>query len=100
MSHSLTFHLETKMLWHQTPSRKKKAVMFTTDNEHLSGQLNAGFSKVFKIFKVCSIKSIKYVREFYTPVCYRVGELWRHSVGGSAVSMKLVPKTNPIGFFL
>ncbi len=29
VSCSLTFHLETKMLWRQTPSRKKKAVVFT-----------------------------------------------------------------------
>ncbi len=57
-------------------SRKKKAVMFTTDNEHLSGQLNAGFSKVCKIFKVYGIESLKYVREFYTTV----GEIWRHAV--------------------
>ncbi len=32
--------------------------------------LNAGFSKVCEILKVCSIESFKYVREFYTPVCY------------------------------
>ncbi len=29
MSRSLTFRLETKMPWRQTPSRKKKAVVFT-----------------------------------------------------------------------
>ncbi len=33
-------------------------------------QLNAGFSKVCEIFKVRGIESLKYVREFYTPVCY------------------------------
>ncbi len=33
-------------------------------------QLNAGFSKVCEIFKVCGIESLKYVREFYIPVCY------------------------------
>ncbi len=33
-------------------------------------QLNTGFSKVCEIFKVCDIESLKYVREFYTPVCY------------------------------
>ncbi len=36
-SRSLTFHLETKMPWHQTLSRKKKAVVFTNVTEHLSG---------------------------------------------------------------
>ncbi len=67
----LTFHLETKMLWRQTPSRKKKAVVFTnvTTNAY-QGQLNAGFSKVCEIFKVCGIESLKYVQEFHTPVCY------------------------------
>ncbi len=33
-------------------------------------QLNAGFSKVCEKFKVHGIESLKYVREFYTPVCY------------------------------
>ncbi len=71
MSHSLSFRLETKMPWHQTPLRKKKPVMLTnvTTNAY-QGQLNTGFSKVCKIFKVCGIKSLKYVREFHTPVCY------------------------------
>ncbi len=56
MSRSLTFRLETKMPWSQTPSRKKKAVVFTnvTTNAY-QGQLNAGFSKVCEIFKVCGI---------------------------------------------
>ncbi len=42
---------ETNMPWRQSPSRKKKAVMFTnvTTNVH-QGQLNAGFSKVCEIF--------------------------------------------------
>ncbi len=58
VSCSLTFHLETKMLWCQTLSRKKKAIMFTnmTANAY-QGQLNAGFSKVCKIFKVCVLES-------------------------------------------
>ncbi len=51
VSRSLTFRLETKMPWRQTPSRKKKAVVF---------------SKVCEIFKVHGIESLKYVREFYT----------------------------------
>ncbi len=52
MSHSLMFCLETKMPWRQTPSRKKKAVVFTnvTANTY-QDQLNAGFSKVCEIFK-------------------------------------------------
>ncbi len=33
-------------------------------------QINAGFSKVCEIFKVCGIESLKYVREYYTLVCY------------------------------
>ncbi len=71
MSHFLTFCLETKIPWRQTPSRKKKAVMFTnvTANAY-QGQLNALFSKVCEIFQVCSIESLKCIREFYTPVCY------------------------------
>ncbi len=53
------------------PSRKKKAVVFTTVMmSSYQGQLNAGFSKVCEIFKVRGIESLKYVREFYTPVCY------------------------------
>ncbi len=71
VTHSLTFCLETKMPWRQTTSRKKKAVMFTTVTSNAyQDQLNAGFSKVCEIFKVGSIESLKYVREFYTPVCY------------------------------
>ncbi len=33
-------------------------------------QLNAGFLKVCEIFKVLGIESLKYVWDFYTPVCY------------------------------
>ncbi len=50
VSRSLMFRLETKMPWRQTPSSKKKAVV--------------------ALFKVRGIESLKYVREFYTPVCY------------------------------
>ncbi len=55
----------------QTPSRKKKAVVFTnvTTNAY-QGQLNAGFSKVCEIFKVRRIESESFIREFHTPVCY------------------------------
>ncbi len=53
------------------PTWKKKAVVFTTVTmSAFQDQLNTGFSKVCEIFKVCGIESLKYVREFYTPVCY------------------------------
>ncbi len=68
---SLTFRLETKMLWRQTLSRKKKAVVFTTvTTSTYQDQLNTGFSKVCQIFKFHGIESLKCVWEFYTPVCY------------------------------
>ncbi len=68
---SLTFRLETKMPWCQTPSQKKKAVVFTTvTTSAYQDQLNAGVSKVCEKCKVCDIESLKYVREFHTPVCY------------------------------
>jgi len=51
VSHSLTFRLETKIPWRQTPSQKKKAVVFTN-------------------VRHCAIESLKYIREFHTPVCY------------------------------
>ncbi len=71
MSRSLTFRMETKMPWRQTPSRKKKAVVFTnvTTNAY-QDQLNAGFSKVCEIFKVRGIEYFKFIREFHTLVCY------------------------------
>ncbi len=54
----------------QTPSRKKKAIVFTNvTTSAYQDQLNAGFSKVCEIFKVHGIESLKYVREFHTPVC-------------------------------
>ncbi len=71
MSRVFSVRRETKMPWRQTPSRKKKAVVFTnvTTNAY-QGQLNTGFSKVCEIFKVCCIESLKYIREFHTLVCY------------------------------
>ncbi len=78
VSHSLTFCLETKMPWRQTPSRKKKAVVFTTvTTSAYQDQINAGFSKVCEIFKVRGIESLKYIREFHTPVCY-CGDISMH----------------------
>ncbi len=82
VSRSLMFHLETKMPWCQTPSRKKKAIEFTNvTTSAYQDQLNAGFPKVCEIFKVCGIESLKYVWEFHTPVCYcgdiSTPETWR-----------------------
>ncbi len=78
MSRSLTFRLETKMPWRQTPSRKKKAVVFTNVMTNTyQDQLHAGFSKVCEIYKVHGISFLKYVREFYTPVCY-CGDISTH----------------------
>ncbi len=60
VSRSLTFRLETKMPWCQTPSRKKKAVVFTNVTmSTYQDQLNTGFSKVCEIFKVRGIESLK-----------------------------------------
>ncbi len=70
MSRSLTFCLETKLPWRQTPSRKKKVVFTTVTTDAYQDQLNAGVSKVCEIFKVRGIESLKYIREFHTPVCY------------------------------
>ncbi len=71
VSRALTFCLETNLLWRQTPSWKKKAVAFTTVTTNAyQDQINAGFSKACEIFKVRGIESLKYVWEFYTPVCY------------------------------
>ncbi len=60
-----------KMPWCQTPSRKKKAVVFTivTTNTY-QGRLNAGLSKVCDLFKVCARESLQYIRKFHTQVCY------------------------------
>ncbi len=59
VSRSLTFCLETKMPWRQTPSRKKKAVVFkTVMTNAYQDQINAGFSKVCEIFKVLGIESL------------------------------------------
>ncbi len=71
MSCTLMFRLETKMLWRQTSSRKKKAAVFTNVTASAyQRQLNAGFSKVCEIFKVRALECLKYIREFHTPVCY------------------------------
>ncbi len=78
VSRSLTFRLETKMPWRQTPSWKKKSVVFTNvTTKAYQGQLNAWFSKVCEIFKVCGIASLKYIREFHTPV-WNCGDIYTH----------------------
>ncbi len=84
VSRSLMFCLETKLPWRQTPSRNKKAVMFTnvTANTY-QGQLNAGFSKVCKIFKVRGIESLKYIWEFHTL-------LWRQHFAHPAATKQTV----------
>ncbi len=51
-------------------TKEESRRVYNGDNERLSVQLNTGFSKVCEIFKVHVIESLKYVREFYTPVCY------------------------------
>ncbi len=56
---------ETKRPWRQTPSRKKKAVVFTTvTTDAYQDQLNAGFSKECE-------NTLKYIREFHRPVSYK-----------------------------
>ncbi len=37
---------------------------------HIELELNVGFTKVCEICKVRGIDSLKYVQEFYTPVCH------------------------------
>ncbi len=88
VSRSLTFHLETKMLWRQTPSRKKKAVVFTnvTANAYQS-RLNAGFPKICEIFKVCAIESLKYIREFFSLPIRKILSIM------ISPPMKIVPKS-------
>ncbi len=69
----VAFRLETKMPWCQTPSWKKKAIVFTTVTmSAYQDQVNAGFVKVCKIFKVRGTESLKYVQELYTTI------LWGH----------------------
>ncbi len=71
VSRSLTLRLETKLLWRQNPSRKKKAIVFTNvTTSAYQGQLNAGFLKVCDIFKVRGTESLTFILEFHTPVCY------------------------------
>ncbi len=70
--------------WYQTPSWKKKVIMFTTVMKiAYQDQLNAGFSKVCEIFKVHGTESLKYVQEVYTPVCY-CGDISTPSKHGAA----------------
>ncbi len=60
------------------PLTKEKAIVFTNvTTSAYQDQLHAGFSKVCEIFKVRGIESLKYVREYYTPVCY-CGDISTH----------------------
>ncbi len=78
VSRSLTCCLETKMPWRQTPSRKKKAVVFTTVTTNAyQDQINAGFSKVCEIFKVRGIESLKYVLHSVIVATFPRPETWR-----------------------
>ncbi len=55
----------------QEKSQKKKVGVFTTvTTSAYQDQLIAGVSKTCEKCKVHGIESFKYVREFYTPVCY------------------------------
>ncbi len=73
------FYLEPKMPWRQTPSLKNKAIVFTTATVRAYlDHLNARFSKVCEMCKVRSIDSLKYVQEFYTPVCVIWGHFHAH----------------------
>ncbi len=51
-------------------TKEQSCHVYNCDDKCLSGSKNAGFSKVCEIFKFRSIESLKYVQEFYTPVCY------------------------------
>ncbi len=51
------------------PLTKEESRCLQLTTSACQDQLNAAFSKVCEIFKVHGIESLKYVREFYTPVC-------------------------------
>ncbi len=57
------------MPWCQTPSQKKKAIVFTTVmTSAYQDQLNAGVSKVCEKCNVRGIESLKYVRVSHTVI--------------------------------
>ncbi len=66
VSRSLTFRLKTKMPWYQTP--------LTNEESHhvylLGSTKRCIFKSMWNKIKNCGIESLKYVREFYTLVCY------------------------------
>jgi len=76
VSRSLTFSLETKMPRCQILSRKKKAVVFTTDDERLSGSTKF-LNWIFK-----SMWQMQSLRHRIFEICQRVLHsgllLWRH----------------------
>ncbi len=51
------------------PRKEESRRVYNCDDERLSDQLNAGFSKECEIFKVRGIQFFN-LSEFYTPVCY------------------------------
>ncbi len=78
VSRSLTFCLETKNAMAPNPLTKeesRRVLQLTTSA--CQDQLNTEFSKVCEKFKIRGIESLKYVREFYTPVCY-CGDISTH----------------------
>ncbi len=56
-------------------TKEESRRVYNCDDERLSGSTKHW--KVCEIFKVRSIESLKYVREFYTPVCY-CGDISTH----------------------
>ncbi len=68
VSFSLTVHLEKKKPWNQTPSRKKKAVVFKNVMANAyQDQLNDGlfFFFISFHFTALTVWHLKYVQEFY-----------------------------------
>ncbi len=55
-------------LMKEKKERKPPCLQLTTSA--CQDQINADFSKVCEKCKICGIEYLKYVREFYTPVCY------------------------------
>ncbi len=53
-----------------TPHKRRKPSCLLLTTRACQDQLNTEFSKVCEKCKVRGIESLKYVREFYTPVCY------------------------------
>ncbi len=63
VSHSLTFCLETKMPWRQTPHERRKPSCLQMWRRAL---VRINYTLDFQKY----VKYLKYVREFHTSVCY------------------------------